>query len=363
MLQYPKSYLKLSNGMVFEGYAFGFLQPAQGETVFSTAMVGYPETLTDPSFEGQLLCVSYPLMGNYGVPKAKIDDDGLLSNFESETIHVRGLIISDLSFDYSHWSAAMSLDEWLKEQKIPGIWGIDTRRLTQVLRDNGSMLGQIVPAGYSECAEIDDPNQINLIAVASCKEVIRYRQGAGKEVVLIDCGVKHNIIRCLLQTGVEVIRVPWDYDFNADASMSDYDGLFISNGPGNPDFCAITVEHIRTAMNSGKPIFGICMGNQLLAKAAGANTYKLKYGHRGHNQPVRMHNTNHCFITSQNHGYAVDDTSIPVDWEPYFVNLNDGTNEGIRHKTKPYFSAQFHPEASSGPLDTQYLFNEFVSLL
>ena len=363
MLQFPKSYLKLSNGMVFEGYSFGFLQPVQGETVFSTAMVGYPETLTDPSFEGQLLCVSYPLMGNYGVPKAKIDDDGLLSNFESEAIHVRGLIISDLSFDYSHWSAVMSLDEWLKEQKIPGIWGIDTRRLTQVLRDSGSMLGQIVPAGCSESAEIYDPNQINLVGVASCKEVIRYRQGAGKKVVLIDCGVKHNIIRCLLQTGVEVVRVPWDYDFNADATMSDYDGLFISNGPGNPDFCSITVEHIRVAMESGKPIFGICMGNQLLAKAAGAKTYKLKYGHRGHNQPVRMLGTNYCFITSQNHGYAVDDTSLSSDWEPYFVNLNDGTNEGIRHKTKPYFSVQFHPEASSGPLDTQYLFNQFVSLL
>ena len=220
-----------------------------------------------------------------------------------------------------------------------------------------------MPAGFSETTEIEDPNQINLIAVASCKEVIRYRQGAGKKVVLIDCGVKHNIIRCLLQTGVEVIRVPWDYDFNSDATMSDYDGLFISNGPGNPDFCDVTVNHIREAMNSGKPIFGICMGNQLLAKAAGAKTYKLKYGHRGHNQPVRMLGTNHCFITSQNHGYAVDDASLPADWEPYFVNLNDGTNEGIRHKTKPYFSAQFHPEASSGPLDTQYLFNQFVSLL
>jgi len=360
---YKPCSLELANGMVFPGYAFGAMKAADGETVFSTAMVGYPETLTDPSFEGQLLCVTYPLIGNYGVPAAHVDSDGLQATFESEKIHVRALIISDLSFDYSHWSAAMSLDEWLKEQGIPGIWGVDTRRLTQVLRESGSMPGQLVQEGGSPVAEIDDPNAGNLVAAVSCKEVLRYHPGAGKKVVLVDCGVKHNIIRCLLKTGVEVIRVPWDYDFNADAAIKDYDGLFISNGPGNPELCGITVEHIRETMNLGKPVFGICLGNQLLAKAAGAKTYKLHYGHRGHNQPVKMVASDHCFITSQNHGYAVDEKTLPEDWEPFFVNLNDGTNEGIMHRSKPFFSVQFHPEASSGPLDTMYLFNRFVSML
>jgi carbamoyl-phosphate synthase small subunit len=359
---FKKCRLELENGMVFPGYAFGALASSRGETVFSTAMVGYPETLTDPSFEGQLLCVTYPLIGNYGVPAREVDGDGLHSTFESERIHVRALIISDLSFDYSHWSAAMSLDEWLWEQGIPGIWGVDTRRLTQVLRENGSMLGRLVQ-GNGTTPDFEDPNTTNLVAAASCSRVIRYREGVGKKVVLVDCGVKHNIIRCLLKTGVEVVRVPWDYDFNSDKTMDDYDGLFISNGPGNPDLCEITVGHIREAMKRGKPIFGICMGNQLLAKAAGAKTYKLRYGHRGHNQPVRMADSDKCFITSQNHGYAVDENTLPDDWEPFFTNLNDGTNEGIRHRSKPFFSVQFHPEASSGPLDTMYLFNRFVSML
>ena len=359
---FKKCRLELENGMVFPGYAFGALASARGETVFSTAMVGYPETLTDPSFEGQLLCVTYPLIGNYGVPAREVDGDGLHSTFESERIHVRALIISDLSFDYSHWSAAMSLDEWLWEQGIPGIWGVDTRRLTQVLRENGSMLGRLVQKNGTT-PDFEDPNTTNLVAAASCSRVIRYREGAGKKVVLVDCGVKHNIIRCLLKTGVEVVRVPWDYDFNSDKTMDDYDGLFITNGPGNPDLCETTVGHIREAMKREKPIFGICMGNQLLAKAAGAKTYKLRYGHRGHNQPVRMADSDKCFITSQNHGYAVDENTLPDDWEPFFTNLNDGTNEGIRHRSKPFFSVQFHPEASSGPLDTMCLFNRFVSML
>lgn len=359
---FKKCRLELENGMFFPGFAFGAPTSASGEAVFSTAMVGYPEMLTDPSFEGQLLCVTYPLIGNYGVPAGDVDGDCLHSTFESEGIHVRALIISDLSFDYSHWSAAMSLDEWLREQGIPGIWGVDTRRLTQVLRENGSMLGRLLQEN-GMAPDFEDPNTANLVAAASCSRVIRYREGAGKKVVLVDCGVKHHIIRCLLKTGVEVVRVPWDYDFNADRTMNDYDGLFISNGPGNPDFCGITVEHIKEAMNGGRPVFGICMGNQLLAKAAGAKTYKLRYGHRGHNQPVRMAGSDKCFITSQNHGYAVDEKTLPADWEPYFINMNDGTNEGIRHKSKPFFSVQFHPEASSGPLDTMYLFSRFVSLL
>ena len=350
--------LKLENGMEFHGFSFGYDGLSDGEVVFSTAMVGYPESLTDPSYSGQILCVTYPLIGNYGVPQEGSDQLGISLNFESEKIWVRGLVISDYSFDYSHWDAVKSLDEWLKEQKIPGIFGIDTRALTQILREKGSMLGMIVPDGTEKDFPVDDPNLANQIAIVGCKEVIKYGSGT-KTVVLVDCGVKHNILRCFVDRGVTLLRVPWDYDFNT----LEYDGLFISNGPGNPQFCNVTVANLRKAMEGDKPIFGICMGNQLLARAGGANTYKLKYGHRSHNQPVRMVGTNKCYITSQNHGFAVDDKTLGDDWEPWFVNMNDGTNEGIRHKTKPFCSVQFHPEASSGPTDTNFLFDGFIGKL
>ena len=350
--------LRLANGMEFRGWSFGYDGPCDGEAVFSTAMVGYPESLTDPSYSGQILCVTYPLVGNYGVPSEGVDKDGISLNFESERIWVRGLVISEYSFNFSHWDAVKSLDSWLKEQKIPGIYGVDTRALTQVLRDNGSMLGMIVPDGVEKSFPVPDPNLENQVAIVSCKEVIRYGSGS-KKVVLVDCGVKHNILRCFVSRGVELIRVPWDYDFNT----IDYDGLFISNGPGNPELCDVTVGHIRKAMETGKPIFGICMGNQLLARAAGATTYKLKYGHRSHNQPARIVGTDKCYITSQNHGFAVDDSTLGEGWEPWFVNMNDGSNEGIRHKTLPFCSVQFHPEASSGPTDTKFLFDEFISKL
>lgn len=353
--------LRLSNGMEFKGRSFGYECQNDGEVVFSTAMVGYPESLTDPSYSGQILCVTYPLIGNYGVPNEGVDIYGISRNFESEKIWVRGLIISDYSFNYSHWDAVKSLDEWLKEQKIPGIYGIDTRELTKVLRENGSMLGEIIIGEGKPSGHIEDPNLENQIAIVSCKEVITYKpeNPSGKKIVLVDCGVKHNILRCFVDRGIEVTRVPWDYDFNT----LEYDGLFISNGPGNPEFCDKTVEHLKTAMQGDKPIFGICMGNQLLARASGATTYKLKYGHRSHNQPVRMEGTNRCFITSQNHGFAVNDSTLGSDWKPWFVNMNDGTNEGIIHKSKPFCSVQFHPEASSGPTDTEFLFDEFISKL
>lgn len=350
--------LKLENGMVFKGYSFGYAGPCDGEVVFSTSMVGYPESLTDPSYSGQILCMTYPLIGNYGVPADGDDQYGISRNFESDRIHVRGLVISDYSFYYSHWKATRSLDEWLKSQKIPGIYGIDTRELTKVLREHGSMLGIIVPDGVEKDFPIEDPNLVNQVALVSCKEVIRYGSGE-KKVVLVDCGVKNNILRCFIRRGVELIRVPWDYDFTG----MDYDGLFISNGPGNPALCTATVGHIRKALEGDRPIFGICMGNQLLSVAGGASTYKLKYGHRSHNQPVRMAGTNKCFVTSQNHGFAVDNSTLGPDWEPLFINMNDGTNEGIRHKTKPFFSAQFHPEATSGPTDTEFLFDEFIAKL
>lgn len=351
-----KASLILDDGTVFIGKSFGYEKPVAGEVVFNTAMMGYPESLTDPSYSGQILVTTYPLIGNYGVPRRE-EVNGLSRFYESEKIHVEALVVSDYSFEYSHWNAAKSLADWLKEEEIVGIYDIDTRELTKRLREHGSMKGKIVIEGGDDI-EFVDPNLTNLVAKVSCKEVIRYGNG-DKKVVLVDCGVKHNIIRCLLKRNVTVIRVPWDYDFNT----LEYDGLFISNGPGDPDMCGITVDHIRQAMNGTKPIFGICMGNQLLSKAGGARTYKLKYGHRSHNQPVRQVGTNRCFITSQNHGFAVDNSTLSTDWEPLFINMNDGTNEGIRHKSKPYFSAQFHPEAASGPTDTEFLFDEFVKLL
>ncbi|HBL33985.1 MAG TPA: carbamoyl-phosphate synthase (glutamine-hydrolyzing) small subunit [Porphyromonadaceae bacterium] len=348
--------LVLENGMVFQGRSFGAEKMTSGEVVFNTAMVGYPENLTDPSYEGQILTLTYPIIGNYGVP-ANNQVDGISDFFESERIHVNGLIVQEYSREYSHWNAVKSLDEWLREENVPGIYGIDTRMLTKVLREKGSMLGKIV---YDDADDIPyyDPESENLVDKVSCKQIIEYKQGE-KKVVLVDCGVKHNIIRQLLSKNLHLIRVPWDYDF----SGIDYDGLFITNGPGSPDYCGATVEHLRKAMAGDKPIFGICMGNQLLAKAAGAKVYKLKYGHRGANQPVRKAGTNTCYVTSQNHGYAVDDKTLDGDWLPYFVNMNDATNEGIRHLSKPFFSVQFHPEAAAGPTDTEFFFDDFVKLL
>ena len=281
--------------------------------------------------------------------------------------------MADYSETYSHWNAKESLASWLKREKVPGITGIDTRRLTKVLREHGVMMGRISltpdPSPTGEESGYKEYGSVNWVEQVSCKEVITYQPDSSlftlhsslPRVVLVDCGVKANIIRCLVRRGIEVVRVPWDYDFN----QLEFDGLFLANGPGDPDRCEATVAHIREFLHSEKvrPCMGICLGNQLLAKAAGAKTYKLKYGHRSHNQPVRKVGTTQCFITSQNHGYAVDDSTLPEDWEPLFVNMNDGSNEGIRHKTMPWFSAQFHPEACSGPVDTEFLFDEFVKCL
>ena len=355
--------LILSDGTVFCGQSFGYAADTVGEVVFNTAMSGYPESLTDPSYAGQILVMTYPLVGNYGVPDTGMGSDGLPLFMESGRIHPKALIVADYSNTYSHWNAKESLAAWLKREKIPAITGIDTRRLTKVLREHGVMMGRIEIEGAAMESQQSEQNygSVNWVEKVSCKKVIRYNEDADKKVVLVDCGVKANIIRCLIRRGVEVIRVPWDYDFN----QLDFDGLFLANGPGDPERCEVTVEHIRTFLNNKmvRPCMGICLGNQLLARAAGAKTYKLKYGHRSHNQPVQRVGTSQCFITSQNHGFAVDDSTLPEDWEPLFVNMNDGSNEGIRHKTNPWMSAQFHPEACSGPTDTEWMFDEFVSLL
>ena len=357
--------LILEDGSQFVGWSFGYDTNTAGEVVFNTAMTGYPESLTDPSYAGQILVTTYPLIGNYGVPDTGLGENGLPLFMESDKIHAKALIVADYSENYSHWNARESLASWLKREKIPAITGIDTRRLTKVLREHGVMMGRIeVRTERSEVrdmTEAENYGSVNWVEKVSCKDVITYNAGAGKRVVLVDCGVKANIIRCLIKRGIEVVRVPWDYDFN----QLEFDGLFLANGPGDPEQCNKTVEHIRTFLNNEtvRPCMGICLGNQLLARAAGAKTYKLKYGHRSHNQPVQRVGTPQCFITSQNHGYAVDDSTLPSDWEPLFVNMNDGSNEGIRHKTHPWMSAQFHPEACSGPVDTEFLFDEFVSCL
>lgn len=353
--------LQLSDGTEFHGKSFGYEQPVAGEVVFNTAMMGYPESLTDPSYAGQLLTMTFPLVGNYGVPPFTFNKQTGLPDFmESDRIYASALIVSDYSEQYSHWNAVESLGEWLQREKVPGITGIDTRELTKVLREHGVMMGKILFDDEPNNVPEADYEGVNFVDRVSVKEIVRYNEGAGRKVVLVDCGVKANIIRELIQRGVEVVRVPWNYDY----TDMEFDGLFLANGPGDPDMCSEAVEIIRKQMSrSRKPICGICMGNQLLSKAAGATIYKLKYGHRGHNQPVRMVGTEKCFITSQNHGYAVDARTLDKDWEELFVNMNDASNEGIRHKENPWFSSQFHPEACSGPVDTEFMFDKFVEPL
>ncbi|EKX35079.1 hypothetical protein GUITHDRAFT_160213 [Guillardia theta CCMP2712] len=361
-----KCVLVLQDGTRWEGEAFGAEVSVTGEAVFQTGMVGYPEALTDPSYCKQILVITYPLVGNYGVPGDDKDELGILKYFESNKIHIAALVVSTLSEDYSHWRAKKSLSDWLKEQGIPGISGVDTRALTKTLREHGCCLGKLVMDGDNENQiQFADPNKLNLVAEVSCKQPQVYNAGAAVKVTMVDCGMKLNQLRCLCARGAEVTVVPWDYDFVSNAS---WDGLFISNGPGDPEMASVTVSNIkkvlegmRTGKMPVKPLFGICLGHQLLSLSAGATTYKLPYGNRGHNQPCIQVGTKHCFITSQNHGFAVDESKMPEGWLPLFRNANDNTNEGIVHESMPFFSVQFHPEARAGPEDTEGLFDVFVN--
>ncbi len=354
-MEYPKIQLKLEDGNVYEGKSFGYEGSIAGEVVFNTAMTGYPESLTDPSYKGQILVLTYPIVGNYGVPDEE-QVDNMFRFFESEKLHISALIISDYSAEYSHWNAQKSLGEWLKLNKIPGIFGLDTRMLTKILREKGSMLGKVIYKNVEP--EWYDPNTENLVAQVSIDKKEIYGSGKNR-ILLIDCGVKYNIIRYLLERDTTVIRVPYDHDLD----QEEFDGLFISNGPGDPKLCKATIDNLSKAYEKDTPIFGICLGNQLMALAAGADTYKLKYGHRSHNQPVLEVGTDKAYITSQNHGFAIDNDSLSEDWSPLFLNLNDNTNEGMKHATLPFFSTQFHPEASGGPTDTAHLFDDFIDMV
>ena len=358
--------LILKDGTEVVGSSFGFLPKGEvdGEVVFNTGMVGYPETFTDPSYKGQILVLTYPLIGNYGVPT-----DQALKNvsqlLESQQIHLQGLIVSEYSDEYSHWQAKKSLADFLKKYKIPAIQAVDTRALTQKLREHGVMLGKIVPEHikFSKTMKFSDPNMTNLVADVSPtkKEILKLKGKARCTVALLDCGIKHNILRSFLDRGVKVIRLPWDYDVKK--LNGKYDGLFISNGPGDPKTVLQATDAIRYVMKEGKPIFGICLGIQMLALAVGADTYKLKYGHRSANQPCTDLETGRCYITSQNHGYAVNAKTLKKGWKVWFKNANDGTVEGIKHTKKPWFAVQFHPEASPGPEDAAYLFDQFVDMM
>jgi carbamoyl-phosphate synthase/aspartate carbamoyltransferase len=350
--------LVFEDGTEFSGYSFGADVAQSGEIVFNTGMVGYPESLSDPSYKSQILVLSYPMVGNYGVPGDDKDEYGLPAFFESDSVHVAGLIISDYTEAYSHWNARRSLGQWLTEHNVPALYGIDTRELTKKIREKGSMLGKIVFPGKD--VPIEDPNKRNLVAEVSTKEPKVYGSGETR-ILAYDCGMKYNIVRNLIKQGATVIVVPYDYDLKNNPNKYKYDGVFLSNGPGDPTMAASTVESVKWAITTDIPIFGICLGNQILALACGAKTYKMKYGNRSMNQPCVDLRTGQCYITPQNHGYAVDSDSLPEGWSTLFINANDMSNEGIIHSHKKIFSVQFHPEACGGPTDTEFLFETFLN--
>jgi carbamoyl-phosphate synthase small subunit len=349
--------LVLEDGSEFEGKTFGAPRSSRGEIVFSTGMVGYPQSLTDPSYKGQILTLTYPLVGNYGVPADSFDRFGIPRDFESEKIQVSGLVVAELCEEPSHYSSRRTLSSWMEGQGVPGISGVDTRALTQLLREHGVMKGRIVVGGAEPPAP-QGREEENPVAEVSCGDVKTYKGDPGEPtIVVVDCGVKANILRIILGTGATVVRVPWDYDFTGIPC----DGIFLSNGPGDPKACTKTIASVRRALSGKTPIFGICLGTQILALAAGADTYKLPYGHRGQNQPALEVGTQRCYMTSQNHGYAVRGDSLPHGWKPWFVNVNDGTIEGIRAERGPFSAVQFHPEGCPGPRDTQFLLEKFVT--
>ena len=370
-LKTGKAVLVLEDGSYFVGQGFGAVKKVSGEVVFSTSMVGYPESLTDPSYKGQILTLTYPLIGNYGVPP--LDTElGIPLYFESDGIKVTGLVIHELCERPHHWASTKTLNEWLRSEDVPGICGIDTRKLTKKLRLEGVMLGilQVYEEGeepnieklLKEAEKIPDPNLRDLVGEVTIKEPIRHEAGGNKGVVLIDCGTKYGILRALLKRKINVVRVP--YNFSAKEIMEyNPSGVIISNGPGDPKKCVKTIECVRGLIEEDIPIMGICLGTQILTLALGGDTYKMRYGHRSQNQPVIDLATSRCFITTQNHGYAVNlDSVYGTSLKVWFMNANDKTVEGVKHTSKPVFAFQWHPEASPGPYDTEFFFDEFLKL-
>jgi carbamoyl-phosphate synthase small subunit len=346
--------LVLEDGTVYEGWSFGAPKSVEGEVVFTTGMTGYPQSLTDPSYYGQILVSTYPLVGNYGVPGDEVDGSGISQNFESGRIWATALVVSEVCKSPSHYASVRSLPKWMEEQGLPGIEGIDTRSLTMRLRERGVMRGTIVVSGSRPESEAYT-HAVN--AVSRSEEAV-YGAGGSPRVALVDCGAKYNILRCLLRRGAEVRVLPW----NASLEGVPYDGVFLSNGPGDPKACTKTIATVRRALAGDKPVFGICLGAQIMGLAAGADTYKLPYGHRGQNQPCVDRVSGRCYITSQNHGYAIREESLPAGWKVWFSNGNDGTVEGIRSEEGPFSAVQFHPEGCPGPRDTEYLFDRFLEL-
>jgi len=366
-----KAALVLEDGDTFLGFGFGAAKKVSGEVVFSTSMVGYPESLTDPSYKGQILTFTYPLVGNYGVPPYE-KENGVLKYFESDDVKVTGFVIHELCKNPFHWASTRTLDKWLKDGDIPGIYGVDTRRLTKKLRVEGVMLGilEVCEAGeepdvaklLEEVKYVQDPNSTDLAGQVTVKEPLTYEAGGGRRAVLIDCGVKYGILRNLLRRGFDVVRVPYDYSAEQILEFKP-DGVVISNGPGDPKLCTETIEAVRTLVDEEVPMMGICLGTQILALALGGDTYKLKYGHRSQNQPALDLETGRCYITTQNHGYNVERNSLKgTGLKEWFMNANDKTVEGVKHETKPAFALQWHPEASPGPYDTEFLFDKFKKL-
>jgi carbamoyl-phosphate synthase small subunit len=369
---YKKAYLELSNGVTLKGRAIGNDVVTSGEMVFNTGMLGYSESMTDSSYLGQILVFSFCLIGNYGIPFPKDGNLFMSKGHESSSIKTQGIIVSDIYDGCHHHDGGIAIQDWMKSQDVPGIAGIDTRYLVQMIRESGNLWGRIVPEGAKvqnqekfeflknfKDDEYVDPSKYNLMPSVSTKEILHMGKG-NKTVSVIDCGAKWNIIRMLMERGCKVNVLPWDTDF----SKIECDGWVISNGPGDPKNTKDLVDRIRKdVLGSNKPILGICLGHQLLALASGAKTKRLNHGHRSHNQPVFSLPERKAYMSSQNHRYAVEKSSIQPDWQLWFENANDDSVEGLRHKTKPFISVQFHPEASSGPNDTSWIMDKFVKFV